>query len=115
MVHRMLCAFCTRARTCIRACELAARTVAHWQCRLRRQLCGMIRGDTSLRDGHVEIIRPFAFRVFRHVVSVAQCVHACVRVKRLHLSDHHWNQALVPVVTTRNCPASCPHAYLSGI
>jgi hypothetical protein len=44
-------------------------------------------------------------------------VRACVRVKRLHLSDNlnHWDQALVPVVTTGNCPASCPHAYLSGI
>jgi hypothetical protein len=55
----MLCAFCTRARACVRACELAARTVA--QRRLRRQLCGMIRGDTSLRDGHDENIRPCAF------------------------------------------------------
>ena len=59
MVHWMLCAFCTRARACVRACELAARTVA--QRRLRRQLCGMIRGDTSLRDGHDENIRPCAF------------------------------------------------------
>jgi len=39
----------------------------------------------------------------------------CVRAKRLHLSDHHWKQALVALVPTRNCPASCPHAYLSRI
>jgi hypothetical protein len=38
-------AFCTRARACVRACEMAARTVAH--CRLRRQLRGIFRGDTS--------------------------------------------------------------------
>ena len=49
------------------------------------------------------------------MVFVAQRVRACVCVKRLHLSDHDWNQALAPVVTTRNCRASCPHAYLSGI
>ena len=35
-------AFCTRARACVRACEMAARTVAH--CRLRRQLRGIFRG-----------------------------------------------------------------------
>jgi hypothetical protein len=39
--------------------------------------------------------------VFYRVVSAAQRVRACVRVKRLHLSDHHWNQALVPVVTAK--------------
>ena len=38
-------AFCTRACACVRACEMAARTVAH--CRLRRQLRGIFRGDTS--------------------------------------------------------------------
>ena len=39
----------------------------------------------------------------------------CVRAKRFNLSDHHWKQALVALVPTRNCPASCPHAYLSRI
>ena len=71
-----MCAFCTRARACVRACELAARTVA--QCRLRRQLCGMIRGDTSLRDGHDENIRPFC------VLSVSSrgfCRAACTCVR----------------------------------
>ena len=46
---------------------------------------------------------------------VRACVRACVRAKRSHLSDHHWKQALVALVPTRNCPASCPHAYLSRI
>ena len=50
---------------------------------------------------------------------VRACVRACVRAKRFHLSDHHWKQALVALVNTlvptRNCPASCPHAYLSRI
>jgi len=58
-------------------------------------------------------IRPFAFCVFLAWLFVAQRLRACVRVKRLHLSDHHWNQALVRVVATRNCPASCRHAYVS--
>jgi hypothetical protein len=48
-------------------------------------------------------------------LSRSVCVRACVRAKRFHLSDHHWKQALVALVPTRNCPASCPHAYLSGI
>ena len=48
-------------------------------------------------------------------LSRSVCVRACVRAKRFHLSDHHWKQALVALVPTRNCPASCPHAYLSRI
>jgi hypothetical protein len=51
--------------------------------------------------------------------AACACVRACVRAKRFHLSDHHWKQALVALVNTlvptRNCPASCPHAYLSRI
>ena len=56
--------------------------------------------------------------MFCHVFfcrAACACVRACVRAKRFHLSDHHWKQALVALVPTRNCPASCPHAYLSRI
>ena len=48
-------------------------------------------------------------------LSRSVCVRACVRARRFHLSDHHWKQALVALVPTRNFPASCPHAYLSRI